>query len=123
MRLLANLLWITLGGGIFIFFEYLIGGLALCLTIVGIPFGVQCIKLSVLGLAPFGREIRETPSATGCLSVTMNVLWILFGGVWLALTHLVFGLLCALTIIGLPFARQHVKLARLALMPFGKEIV
>ncbi len=123
MRLLANLLWITLGGGIFIFLEYLIGGLALCLTIVGIPFGVQCLKLSVLGLAPFGREIRETPAATGCLAVTMNVLWILFGGVWLALTHLVFGLLCALTIIGLPFARQHLKLAQLALMPFGKEIV
>ena len=120
MRLLANLLWITLGGGIFIFFEYLIGGLALCLTIVGIPFGVQCIKLSVLGLAPFGREIRETPRASGCLAVTMNVLWILFGGVWLALTHLVFGLLCALTIIGIPFAKQHMKLA---LMPFGKEIV
>lgn len=123
MRLLANLLWITLGGGIFIFLEYLIGGLALCLTIVGIPFGVQCLKLSVLGLAPFGREIRETPAATGCLAVTMNVLWILFGGVWLALTHLVFGLLCALTIIGLPFARQHLKLAQLALMPFGKELV
>ncbi|QXD16654.1 YccF domain-containing protein [Rhodocaloribacter litoris] len=123
MRHLGNVLWIFLGGGFFIFLEYLLGGLVLCLTVIGIPFGLQCIRLSVLGLLPFGRDVREHPAASGCLPLAMNVIWILAGGVWLALTHLLFGLLCALTVIGIPFARQHMKLARLALAPFGKEIV
>lgn len=120
MRLLGNILWIVLGGGVFIFLEYLIGGLILCLTIIGIPFGVQCIKLSVLGLVPFGKEIVNKPSASGCLAVVMNVLWIIVGGFWLAVTHLVFGLICAITIIGIPFAQQHMKLASLSLVPFGR---
>ena len=120
MRLLGNVLWITLGGGIFIFFWYLFGGLVLCCTIVGIPFGLQCIKLSILGLIPFGQEVRETRSSSGCLAVIMNILWIVCGGIELVLTHLVFALLCAITIIGIPFARQHIKLAGMALTPFGK---
>ena len=122
MSLLGNLLWIILGGGIFIFLEYLIGGVLLCMTIIGIPFGVQCIKLSLIGLVPFGHEVRETKAAGGCVSIFMNVLWILFGGVELVVTHLIFGVLCGITIIGLPFARQHLKLASLALTPFGKQI-
>ena len=122
MKLIGNLLWIVLGGGIFIFFEYLIGGLVLCLTLIGIPFGVQCMKLAVLGLVPFGKEIVDKPKASGFLATLMNVLWIFAGGIWLSLTHLVFGLICAITIIGLPFAKQHMKLAGLALTPFGKEI-
>lgn len=123
MRLLGNILWIILGGGIFIFFEYLIGGLILCLTIIGIPFGVQCFKLSVLGLLPFGREVVTREHRTGCLSIVMNVLWILFGGLEIALTHIFFAILCAITIIGLPFAKQHIKLASLALTPFGKSVI
>jgi uncharacterized membrane protein YccF (DUF307 family) len=121
MSLLGNLLWILLAGGIFLFLEYLIGGLLLCLTIVGIPFGVQCIKLGLLALLPFGKEIVEGKSAAGCLSVVMNVLWILLGGIWITLTHLLFGLLCAVTIIGIPFAKQHLKLAALSLAPFGRS--
>ena len=122
MSLLGNLLWIVLGGGIFIFLEYLIGGLLLCMTIIGIPFGIQCIKLSLIGLAPFGHDVKETKAAGGCVSIFMNVLWILFGGVELVVTHLVFGVLCGITIIGIPFAKQHLKLASLALTPFGKQI-
>ena len=122
MSLLGNILWIFLGGGIFLFFEYLIGGLLLCLTIIGIPFGLQCIKLSILGLVPFGKEIVTTESANGCLSVLMNIIWILVGGIWIAVTHFIFALLMAITIIGIPFARQHIKFASLALMPFGREI-
>lgn len=122
MSFFGNLLWIVLGGGIFVFFWYLIGGLALCCTIVGIPFGVQCIKLSLLGLMPFGREIRDTRSASGLLSLIMNILWILFGGVELVITHLVFAFVLAITIIGIPFAKQHLKLAGMALTPFGKTI-
>jgi len=122
MSALGNVLWVVLGGGLVLFFEYLLGGVILCLTIVGIPFGVQCIKLSLLALLPFGKRIVITGSGSGCLSTFMNVLWILVGGIWIALTHLLFGVLCAVTIIGIPFAKQHGKLAALSLTPFGKAV-
>ncbi|NOZ13727.1 MAG: YccF domain-containing protein [Acidobacteria bacterium] len=122
MRILGNILWIILGGGIFLFFEYLLGGVLLCITIIGIPFGIQCIKLSMLALLPFGKRVTDGGNANGCLPVFMNILWILFGGFWIALTHVLFALLTAITIIGLPFAKQHMKLAGLALVPFGREI-
>ncbi len=121
MSLLGNVLWILLGGGLFLFFEYLFAGVLLCATIIGIPFGVQCIKLSLLSLTPFGKEIVDIKRPTGCLSLLMNVLWICIGGIWIALTHLIFGLFCAITLIGIPFAKQHLKLASLALTPFGKS--
>jgi len=122
MSILGNLLWIFLGGGIVLFFEYLFAGLLLCATIVGIPFGWQCMKLSVLALLPFGAEVFDVRRPPGCLATGMNVLWILVGGIWIACTHLLFGLLCAITIIGIPFAKQHMKLASLALVPFGKSV-
>jgi len=118
----GNILWIVVGGGIFLFFEYLLGGVILCLTIIGIPFGIQCMKLSLLALVPFGKEVTHTEKGSGCLSVLMNVLWLLFGGIPIALTHAVFGLLCAITIIGIPFAKQHMKLAALSLTPFGHTV-
>ena len=119
MSVIGNLLWIFLGGGILLFMAYLFGGVILCITIVGIPFGIQCIKLSVLALLPFGREIKTTKSGHGIVSTLMNAIWIVFAGLAIALIHVVFGLLCAITIIGLPFAKQHLKLASLALTPFG----
>lgn len=122
MSTVGNILWIIFGGGIILFLEYFIGGLLLCLTIVGIPFGLQCIKLSFLALLPFGKEVQNIQSAGGCLSLIMNVIWILVGGIWIALTHLVFALVCAITIIGIPFALQHIKLVSLSFAPFGKEI-
>lgn len=122
MSFLGNLLWIIFGGGIVIFFEYLLAGLVLCLTIIGIPFGVQCFKIAALGLFPFGKETSERPSASGALSLVMNVIWVFLGGIWIALTHLGFAIVCAITIIGIPFAVQHLKLAKLSLVPFGREI-
>jgi len=122
MSLIGNLLWIIFGGGIFIFLEYLIGGLLLCLTIIGIPFGFECIKLSVLGLFPFGKKVERTRRSSGFISILMNVLWILLGGIWIALTHLIFGVIMAITIIGIPFAKQHMKLASMALAPFATRI-
>lgn len=122
MSVLGNLLWIFLGGGIFIFLGYLIGGIVLCATIVGIPFGVQLFKLAALGLMPFGHEVDTSGSARGFLPILMNVLWWVFGGVEVAIIHLVFALLMAITIIGLPFARQHMKMVLLALVPFGAKI-
>jgi uncharacterized membrane protein YccF (DUF307 family) len=122
MSAIGNVLWIIFGGGIFLFLEYLIGGILLCLTIIGLPFGLQCIRLSFVALLPFGKEIRHTENSSGCLSLLMNIIWILIGGIWIALTHLLFGILCAITIIGLPFAMQHFKLVSLSFAPFGKEI-
>ncbi len=123
MGVIGNILWILFGGGIFIFLEYFIGGLLLCITVIGIPFGYQCFKLALLGLVPFGRNIVNKESSTGCLSTLMNIIWILIGGIWISLTHLLFAALCAITIIGIPFSIQHIKLATLALTPFGKEII
>jgi len=120
--MLANVLWVFLGGGILIFLLYLWGGLVLCVTIIGIPFGIQCIKLSILGLVPFDRKVVQKESATGFLAILMNVLWILVGGSWIAIAHLIFAILCAITIIGIPFAKQHLKLAALALTPFGRAL-
>jgi len=122
MSLLLNVLWFLLGGGILVFLCYAIGGLVLCLTIVGIPFGVQLLKLSLLGIAPFGKEVDTRNSAGTLPNILFNVLWWIFGGVEVALVHLVFGLLSAITIIGLPFAKQHMKLLKLALVPFGARV-
>lgn len=122
MSLLGNLIWLIFGG-IFIFLEYLIASFILIISIVGIPFGFQTLKLSLLALWPFGKEIRENKQTDGCLSITMNVIWILIGGIWISLTHIIFGIILFITIIGIPFANQHFKLARLALAPFGKVVI
>jgi uncharacterized membrane protein YccF (DUF307 family) len=122
MNLLLNILWIFLGGGIILFIEYMLSGIALCITIIGIPFGLQCFKLAVFALAPFGAQAVDTSGATGCFPVLFNVLWILLGGIWISLTHLILALIFAITIIGIPFAAQHVKMAGLAIAPFGKQI-
>jgi uncharacterized membrane protein YccF (DUF307 family) len=122
MKFLGNIIWLVFGG-ILISIEYLISSLILMATIVGIPFGIQTLKLAVLALWPFGTEVRMKPGNQGCLSTIMNVIWIFIGGIWISLTHLVFGILFAITIIGIPFGLQHFKLASLALTPFGREIV
>ncbi|MHB9033950.1 MAG: YccF domain-containing protein [Anaerolineae bacterium] len=121
MSLIGNLLWLILGGIIVTLF-YLIGGLVLCLTIIGIPFGVQLFKLGGLALAPFGREVNTEGSAGGIIPILMNVLWWVFGGVEVAIVHLVLALIFTITIIGIPFAKQHIKLLKLALVPFGARI-
>ncbi len=110
-------------GGIIIALEYLISSFLLIITIIGIPFGIQTLKLAGLALWPFGKEVKHTESASGCLSIIMNIIWILVGGIWISLTHVAFGLLLFLTIIGIPFGRQHFKLALLSLSPFGKTVV
>lgn len=122
MSLLGNILWIILGGGIFIFLEYIVSGLILCLTIIGIPFGIQTMKLSVLGLVPFGKDVKNSESNDSPLALIMNIIWIIVGGIWIALTHLIFAIIMAITIIGIPFAKQHMKLAKFSFTPFGKEI-
>jgi uncharacterized membrane protein YccF (DUF307 family) len=121
MNLLLNIIWLILGGFVVVL-AYLLGGILLCITIIGIPFGIQCFKLAGLALAPFGREIREKEPPGGALAVIMNVIWIILPGLELAVFHLVMALVLGITIIGLPLAAQHLKMTRLALIPFGFEV-
>lgn len=121
MNLLLNIIWLVFGGFIIVI-GYLLGSLILCITIIGIPFGIQCFKLAGLAIAPFGREVREKEPPGGCVSIVMNIIWIILPGLELALIHLMLALVFAITIIGLPIAAQHLKMTRLALIPFGFEV-
>ncbi|MFL5789491.1 MAG: YccF domain-containing protein [Flavisolibacter sp.] len=122
MNTLGNLIWLIFGG-LYSAFFYFVGGFALCLTIIGIPFGLQCFKLGLLMLWPFGSRIVPGDQSNGCLFMLLNIIWIFCGGLWLAIGHIVFGFLLTITIIGIPFGRQHFKMVEIALMPFGKKIV
>jgi uncharacterized membrane protein YccF (DUF307 family) len=122
MKLLGNIIWLLFGGFI-IAIEYFTSSLLLMLTIVGIPFGVQTLKLGVIALWPFGADIRTGARASGCLYILMNILWLLLGGIPIALTHALFGILLTITIVGAPFGMQHFKLAGVALSPFGRDII
>ena len=122
MSLLGNIVWFVFGG-FFSFLGYLLSGLCLCLTIVGIPFGIQSIKIGVAILAPFGKEVVELPRANSVLRVVFNVLWIILFGWEIALCHLLWSVIFAITVIGIPFAVQHLKLVHLALFPFGRDLL
>ena len=121
METIGNVLWMIQGGFI-LFILYLLGSLILIITIIGIPFGVETLKMAGLALMPFGREPVQGERAGGCLYIIMNVIWLLFAGIEIAIVHLVLALLFGITIIGLPFAKQHVKMAYIALVPFGMDI-
>ena len=122
MRFIGNLIWL-LFGGIIIAVEYFIGSLVLIITIVGIPFGIQTLKMASLALWPFGRDTRVHERASGCLYILMNIIWLLTGGLWIAATHAIFGVILCISIIGIPFGLQHFKLTSIALSPFGRDIV
>ena len=122
MRILGNLVWLIFGGMI-IAIEYFIGSIILMITIVGIPFGIQTLKMASLSLWPFGRDTIVHSRASGCLYILMNIIWLLTGGLWIAATHAIFGVLLCITIIGIPFGLQHFKLTAIALSPFGRDIV
>lgn len=121
MNLVGNLVWLVFGG-LAAAIGYFIGGLVLCLTIIGIPWGLQCFKLAGLVLWPFGKEVVYSSRNTGCFSLFANIIWILSGGLYTAFIHIVFGFLLSITIIGIPWGKQHFKLVEISLMPFGKEI-
>jgi len=113
MKILGNIIWL-LFGGIFVAVEYFIASIGLFITIIGIPFGLQTVKLGILALWPFGSD--------GCLSTLMNIIWFFIGGIWIFLSHIFWGVLFCITIIGIPFGMQHFKLAGLALTPFGHDV-
>ena len=119
MSILGNIVWFIFGGVLAGIGWYLVG-LLWCCTIVGIPVGMQCFKFGTLSFFPFGKEIQY---GGGAGSFLLNILWLVFGGVELALNHVIFGLILCCTINGIPLGMQHFKLAKLAILPFGAEIV
>jgi uncharacterized membrane protein YccF (DUF307 family) len=122
MRFIGNIIWLIFGG-LATAVEYIVASLPFLISIIGIPFGLQTLKLGMLALWPFGSQVVENESSSGCLSLIMNIIWICIGGIWICLTHLFFGVLLCITIIGIPFGKQHFKMAGLSLTPFGKKIL
>lgn len=118
MGCLGNLLWFLFGGAISGLSWCLVGCLW-CITVIGIPVGVQCFKIAGLTFFPFGKEVQY---GGGAGSLILNIIWLILSGLPLALEHLVFGLVLCVTIVGIPFGLQQFKLAKLALMPFGTEV-
>ncbi len=121
MSLIGNILWLILGGFI-AGCGYILSGIVLCLTVIGIPFGLMTIRIGIATFAPFGKQVVERPDANSTLRIIFNIIWILLFGWELALAHLASAVVCAVTIIGIPFAVQHIKLVPLSLMPFGREL-
>jgi len=122
LSVIGNILWVLLAG-IWMAVLYVVAGIIQCITIIGIPFGIQSFKLAGFALWPFGRIVLERTDRDAALSCVGNVVWLLLSGLWLALGHLLTGLLLCVTIIGIPFGIQSFKLAGLALVPFGKTVV
>ena len=118
MGCLGNVLWFIFGGA-FSGLCWCLAGILWCVTVVGIPVGVQCFKFATLSFFPFGKEVAY---GGGAGSFLLNVIWLLVSGLPLALEHLAIGALLCVTIVGIPFGLQQFKLAKLALMPFGAEI-
>ncbi|MCR5815252.1 MAG: YccF domain-containing protein [Ruminococcus sp.] len=119
MSTLGNILWFILIGfcsGL----SWVFSGILWCITIIGIPYGVQCFKFASLSFLPFGKEVRY---GGGAVSLLANIIWVIFFGIWMSIGYVIAGLLFSITVIGIPFGKQCFKLAKLALTPFGAEVV
>ena len=121
MKIIGNIIWL-LFGGLQSAIGYFTGSLALALTIIGIPVALQTFKIGLLCLWPFGATVKETKGPEGCVTIPLNILWLLFGGLWAWLSHIFVGILLCITVIGIPFGKQHFKMAGLSLAPFGKKV-
>lgn len=120
MKTFGNIIWIICGG-LLSALSWVLAGFIWCITIVGIPIGMQCFKLASLSLDPFGKTVEyDNAGAVSCL---MNVLWFLISGLELALEHVMLGAILCATIVGIPFGMQCFKIAKLSLAPFGAKVV
>lgn len=122
MRLILNVIWLVLSG-VWLAFLYVVAAVVMAITIIGIPFAKQALKLAGYVLWPFGRSLIPAESRSKGLSVVGNVLWFVLAGIWLAIAHVISGCLLCLTIIGIPLGVANFKMAGAALVPFGKTIV
>ena len=121
MSFIGNVLWFVFGG-FFVGLGYIIGGLLLCVTIIGIPWGIKAIQFGFNNMTPFGKVTVPTKGGGGCLPMAMNIIWLVLFGWEIAFVHLVAGIIFGITIIGIPFAKQHFKLIPIALLPFTYEL-
>ena len=122
MRTIGNILWFLLAG-LWLALGYAAAGLLMCITIIGIPFGIQAFKLAGFVLWPFGRTVVPTPDSGGVLEIIFNIIWLVLVGWGIFLTHIASGIVQCSTIIGIPFGIQSFKLSVLALWPFGRTVV
>ena len=120
MRIILNLLWLIFGG-LLSALGWIVTGCLWCITLVGIPVGMQCFKLASISLNPFGKEIVYENE--GPVSLLLNILWIIFGGIEMAIGNAIIGAILCITIIGIPWGKQFFKIAKLSLMPFGAQVV
>lgn len=118
MGCLGNFIWFIFGG-FFSGLSWILAGCLWCITIIGIPIGLQCFKFASLSFFPFGKEVVYGGRAG---SLILNIIWIIVTGIPMAIVSAVFGIIFCITIIGIPFGLQHFKIAKLALMPFGATI-
>ena len=119
MRILLNILWIVCGG-FFSALGWVLAGCLWCMSIIGIPVGLQCFKLASISLNPFGKEIVYDDNSAG--SFLLNILWFIFSGLELAISNYFLGAVLCLTIIGIPFGKQFFKIGALALHLFGARV-
>ena len=122
MNFFGNIIWLIFGG-LLAALGYIIGGVVLCITIIGVPWGLQCFKLAGLVLSPFGKRVISDSNEMGCLNIFCNLIWIVCGGLYTAIVHIVMGAILCITVIGMPWGMQHFKLVEISLMPFGKRII
>ena len=120
MRTIGNAIWFILCG-VWLGIAYILAGVVSCITIIGIPFGIQSFKLAGYFMWPFGRQLVESPGNRFSKGV-FNIIWIIFGGIWLAITHVIFGILLCITILGIPFGIKNFSMAKLALFPFDFSV-
>ena len=120
MRIILNLLWLIFGG-LLSALGWIVTGCLWCITLAGIPVGMQCFKLASISLNPFGKEIVYENE--GPVSLLLNILWIIFGGIEMAIGNAIIGAILCITIIGIPWGKQYFKIAKLSLMPFGAQVV
>ena len=121
MNFIGNIIWLIFGGFL-AGLGYILGGLLLCITIIGIPFGMQSINLGIATFTPFGKTVTAEEHGEGLIRMVFNVIWILLFGWEIAVAHLTGGLILGITIVGIPFARQHFKLIPVALFPFSYSL-
>lgn len=129
LALIGNIIWFLLGG-LMLGLGWLLAGCLMFITIIGIPWSFACFRIGLFAFFPFGKKVVDRSEVTGKQDIgtgpfgmLANVIWFVLAGIWLAIGHLLAGLACALTIIGIPFLFQHLKLAQIALAPVGKTVV
>lgn len=119
MSILGNILWFICGG-LLSGLSWIFAGCLWCISIIGIPIGIQCFKFAGLAFFPFGKKVIY---GGGTVSLIVNIIWLIVSGILMAVGNVVAGIICCITIIGIPFGKQFFKIAKLSLMPFGAEVI